>query len=149
MDWKKAEFWLAIILVIYLLAVGVGSAAVVIINFPTENGGNITFADDGEGKIIFIPFGTLRSSDQGLALFALLAGIAGSFLHAAQSLSSYIGNKTFKASWTTWYFLRPWIGGILGITLYFAIRAGVVAGTSGSLVMLIAIRPNAISGLIP
>ncbi len=130
MAWNTTEFWLAIALVIYLLVIGIGAAAVVIVNFPTDSGGAITFAQDSEKNIRFLPLGTIRSSDQGLALIALLAGIAGSFLHAAQSLSSYIGNKTFKASWTTWYFLRPWIGGILGITFYFAIRAGVIAGAS-------------------
>ncbi len=130
MDWKKGEFWLALALVIYLLVIGVGAAAVVTINFPTDSGGQTTFADDGQGGIVFIPLGTLRSPDQGLALLALLAGIAGSFIHAAQSLSSYIGNKAFKASWTAWYLLRPWIGGVLGVGLYFAIRAGVVSGPS-------------------
>lgn len=137
MDWKKPAFWLAIVLVIYLLGAAIGAAAVVIINFPKESNGEITFpAKNQNNETVFFPFGRLRSSDrdlaidQGLAILALMAGIAGSFLHTAQSLSSYIGNRTFKASWTTWYFLRPLIGGILGITLYFALRAGVVAGAS-------------------
>lgn len=130
MDWKKGEFWLAVVLVIYLLVIGIGAAALVAVNFPTESGGAIDFTDDGQGGIVFIPLGTLRSSDQGLALLALLAGVAGSFIHAAQSLSSYIGNKAFRASWTAWYLLRPWIGGVLGVGLYFAIRAGVVSGPS-------------------
>lgn len=130
MDWKKGEFWLAVVLVIYLLVIGIGAAALVTINLPTESGGQAVFANDGKGGIVFVPLGALRSPDQGLALLALFAGIAGSFIHAAQSLSSYIGNKTFKVSWTTWYFLRPWIGGVLGIALYFAIRAGVVSGAT-------------------
>jgi hypothetical protein len=146
MDWKKGEFWLALVLVIYLLVIGVGAAAIVTINLPmdcrdqttstddnegqTDSGGEATPADDDKGEVEFFPLGTLRSPDQGLALLALFAGIAGSFIHAAQSLSSYIGNKTFKVSWTAWYFLRPWIGGVLGIALYFAIRAGIVSGTT-------------------
>jgi hypothetical protein len=65
-----------------------------------------------------------------LILLAALAGIAGSFLHAAQSLSSYVGNASFKSSWTVWYLLRPWIGGILGLAIYFTFRAGLVAGAS-------------------
>jgi hypothetical protein len=144
MAWKKSEFWLAIFLVIYLLVVGLGATALVIVNFPTEQNDVITFpqkagTDAGAetGQVVeqagptFYPFGTLASIDQGLLLLALLAGVAGSFLHAAQSLSSYVGNRTFKASWTTWYFLRPWIGGLLAFALYFAIRAGLVAGTGG------------------
>jgi hypothetical protein len=63
-----------------------------------------------------------------LICLALLAGAAGSFLHATQSLSSYIGNDTFKPSWATWYLLRPWIGAVLGFAIYFALRTGLVAG---------------------
>jgi hypothetical protein len=63
-----------------------------------------------------------------LICLAFLAGIAGSFIHAGQSYSSYLGNRTFKASWTAWYLLRPWIGGVLGLSLFFAVRAGFVTG---------------------
>jgi hypothetical protein len=143
-NWQKAEFWLALILVIYLIGVGVGAATIVVVNFPAETDAGIIFSqsvveesseeggeatEDIAGRPIFVPFGELGSADQGLLLLALLSGVAGSFLHAAQSLSSYVGNRTFKASWFTWYFLRPWIGGLLGFALYAAIRAGLVAGT--------------------
>jgi hypothetical protein len=63
-------------------------------------------------------------------LIALAAGLAGSFIHGAQSLSSYLGNEQFKLSWAPWYILRPWIGGILGIAVYVTFRAGLVGGAS-------------------
>lgn len=145
---RESNFLLVLVLVLYLLGVGVGAAAVVIINFPTETDTGIVFpknavVEEGEDsqdiaeetkvgdeeKPIFVPFGELGSAGQGLLLLAFLSGIAGSFLYAAQSLSSYVGNKTFKASWFTWYLLRPWVGGLLGFALYAAIRAGLVAGT--------------------
>ncbi|MGJ8654497.1 MAG: hypothetical protein ACSHX8_14650 [Opitutaceae bacterium] len=65
--------------------------------------------------------------DQTLIIVSILSGIAGSFIAAAQSLSSYLGNGTFKPSWTVWYFLRPWIGGMLGLAIFFTFRAGLVA----------------------
>ncbi len=111
----RLEFWLAIFLVIYLLAFGVGAALGVIGIFPTSTGSQLQFP---------VPL----DPEQGLLSLAFLAGVAGSFLHAAQSLSSYIGNKTFKASWAVWYFLRPWVGGVLGLTIYFVLRAGLVGG---------------------
>ena len=135
MNWKKLEFWLAMILVIYLLFVGLGAAMVVIANFPTESltekGTVIVFSEIEDIRLKMFSFGKLGSVDRGLLLLAFFAGIAGSFLHAAQSLSSYVGNAEFKASWTTWYFLRPWIGGVLGFAIYFALRAGLIAGVSG------------------
>lgn len=69
-----------------------------------------------------------QSTGQALLTFAFLAGIVGSFLHAAQSLITYIGNRSFVMSWAPWYLVRPWIGAVLGITLYFAFRAGLVSG---------------------
>lgn len=110
----------------YLLIVGLVAAVMVIINFPTMTDNNLAFP---HGKV-FLPFGELASPDQGLILLAMLAGITGSFLHASQSLITYVGNASFKASWTAWYFLRPWIGGILGFAIYFAFRAGLVAGAN-------------------
>ena len=130
MNWKKLEFWLAIGLVVYLLVVGVGASALMILNFPHEIDDALAFPHSEGGKPVFIPFGELGSPDQGLLLLALLAGITGSFLHASQSPSSYIGNADFKASWTVWYLLRPWIGGTLALALYFAFRAGLIAGAS-------------------
>jgi hypothetical protein len=129
MNHKKLEFWLAIVLVIYLLVVGLGAAVGVILNFPSLENDGVVFPQINEaGKAQFAPFGFVVSADQGLLLLALLAGVAGSFLHAAQSLCSYIGNAEFKASWAAWYFMRPWIGGILGFAIYFAFRAGLITG---------------------
>jgi hypothetical protein len=125
-----ARAW-AIFLVAYLLIVGLGSATLVAVNFPTQDGKdgkNLLFRQTPDKKPEFVPFGALDSPDQALVLLALLAGAAGSFLHAAQSLSSYLGNRTFKTSWVSWYFLRPWIGAILGFAIYFALRTGLVAG---------------------
>lgn len=120
MSWKNAERWLAMFLIVYLLLIGGGAAVGVIMSFPTETASGPSF-----------PAWLGVSPEQGLIVLAALAGIAGSFLHAAQSLSSYIGNNAFRASWTAWYFLRPWMGGVLGLAIYFAFRAGLVAGTDG------------------
>ena len=130
MPWKKAEFWFAMFLLLYLLVVGFGAAVGVIMNFPTEGQNGIVFPHGSANTPEFLPFGKLDSPEQGLILLAALAGIAGSFLHAAQSLSSYVGNASFKASWTMWYLLRPWIGGVLGIAIYVALRAGLVGSVS-------------------
>ena len=116
-------------LLAYLLFVGLGATLLIAFNFPTyETNKGVEFTrkcvDHG-----WLP--CPANPEQGLILLAFLAGVAGSFLHAAQSLTSYVGNEQFKSSWAAWYVLRPWIGGILGFVLYFAARAGLVAGTNG------------------
>jgi hypothetical protein len=56
---------------------------------------------------VFIPNIAIRSSDQGIVLLAFLSRVMGIFLHAAQSLATYVGNANFKTSWAAWYVLRP------------------------------------------
>ncbi len=120
-------------LIVYLLIVGFGSGLAIIFDFPDTdtntlpNGTTLKFPDSGSLSALF----GLQSNDQKLILLAMLAGMTGSFLHAAQSLVSYMGNGTFKQSWAAWYLLRPWIGGILGLTIYFAFRAGLISGAAG------------------
>jgi len=125
-DRNHLSLALAISLVIYLLIVGVGASVLIAANFPEQKDTHIAFPQGGRMHVL--PLGEPASIAQGLIWLAMLAGVAGSFLHAAQSLSSYIGNGTFKSSWAAWYFLRPWIGAVLGFAIYFALRTGLVGG---------------------
>ena len=72
----------------------------------------------------------IHSVEAQLLTQAFFAGVIGSFLHAAQSLTSYVGNDTFKLSWSAWYIMRPWIGGILALAMAFAAQAGLVGAAS-------------------
>ena len=65
---------------------------------------------------------------QKLAYLAFLAGMIGSFIHTTQSLATFMGNRNFFSSWIAWYYLRPWIGGVLGLTLYFVLAGGLISG---------------------
>jgi hypothetical protein len=126
----RTDFAVAMVLVVYLLLLGVLSAISVAVNFPTQMGQDWVFGQPGT-RWGLLPFLSIRTAEQGFIMLAFLAGLAGSFLHGAQSLATYVGNEQFKRSWATWYFLRPWIGGILGFTIYFAFRAGLVSSPSG------------------
>ena len=101
------------LLVVYLYLVGCMSAGYLICFFP----------DTSASPIVFI--GGL-SNDQGFMLIALFSGICGSFLHAAQSLSSYLGNQKFIASWAVWFLVRPIIGGILALAIFLTLKAGLL-----------------------
>jgi hypothetical protein len=61
-----------------------------------------------------------------LLFLVLLTGALGSFVHAATSFVTYVGNRSLTPSWIWWYVLRPFVGmGIAGI-FYFVIRGGLV-----------------------
>jgi hypothetical protein len=126
---KSWDSSIAFALILYLFVVGLTATSLVALNFPQEMNDTVVFPEEG-GRILFVPSIRVNSTEQALVLLAFFAGVAGSFLHTAQSLTSYIGNAQFKSSWAAWYVMRPWIGGILGFSLYFVFRAGLVAGAS-------------------
>ncbi|HKI02741.1 MAG TPA: IPT/TIG domain-containing protein [Thermoanaerobaculia bacterium] len=70
--------------------------------------------------------------DVRLLILVLLAGALGSYIHAVQSFASYVGNSSFKSSWTWWYILRMPMGAALALFIYFVVRGGLLAaGTAG------------------
>lgn len=126
------ERLVALLLVVYLLAVAVGALLNLVGSFDeqkvaanTETATASALTSTPRACASWLPVCEI-SGDRKLLAQALLAGMVGSFLHSAQSLTSYIGNDTFKMSWTAWYILRPWIGGVLGLALAFTARAGLV-----------------------
>jgi hypothetical protein len=126
------ERLVAFALVLYLMVVGLGSSKCLFETFPTSQVKPGELATTPVTCTVASVTVFTTTNDRVLLFAAMLAGIVGSFLHAAQSLATYVGNDDFKMSWTAWYLLRPWIGGILGFALYFIARAGLVGGlTSG------------------
>jgi hypothetical protein len=87
------------------------------------------------------------SNDQGLVLLAMLAGIIGSILYAIQSFVVYIGNQSLALSWSIWYFARPWIGALLGMLIYFVLRAGLAAPSAASVTPYGVVAFGALAGL--
>ncbi len=65
-------------------------------------------------------------------LLAAFAGSLGSCIHLSTSFVNYAGNRELSRSWAWWYFLRPGVGAALAEIVYFALRAGLVTGSSDS-----------------
>lgn len=70
--------------------------------------------------------------DERLILLVIVAGILGSFVHAATSLADYIGNNNFNRNWSWFYILRPFIGMALALVFYFVVRAGFLTTSGGA-----------------
>ena len=65
--------------------------------------------------------------DGRLILIVLCAGALGSYVHAATSFASYVGNRRLVLSWVWWYGLRPFIGMTLALIFYFVVRGGLLS----------------------
>jgi hypothetical protein len=73
------------------------------------------------------------SAETRLLLLVMTMGALGSYVHAATSFVSYVGNRSFIQSWTWWYVLRPFIGVALAVIFYFVVRGGFLsAGADAS-----------------
>jgi hypothetical protein len=71
-------------------------------------------------------------SAEPLELFLVVAmATIGAGIHGLTSLSTYVGNRRFVESWSTWYLIRLPVGVGLAVLLYFVLRAGFISASSG------------------
>lgn len=77
--------------------------------------------------IKFGPWEDEIGDDARLILIVLSAGAVGSYVHAATSFASYVGNRRLTMSWAWWYILRPFIGMALALIFYFVLRGGLLS----------------------
>jgi hypothetical protein len=134
---------------LFLVTIAVGLNFFLYVLWPEINPGE-------DGKLVWSTsvrvFGTSEapiflSSEPRLILIVMLAGAFGSYVHAATSFVTYVGNRTLRASWTWWYLLRPVLGMVLAVIFYFVVRGGLLsAGAAASEVSPFGIA--AVAGLV-
>ncbi|MFD7712919.1 hypothetical protein ACFV6E_41975 [Streptomyces sp. NPDC059785] len=81
------------------------------------------------------PFGLgewALTADTAMLLAVILCSGLGSFVHAATSFATYVGNRRLYASWLWWYLLRSGIGVALALLVHLLLRGGLFAGNSGA-----------------
>jgi hypothetical protein len=75
-------------------------------------------------------FGLLQLTldpDSALLVLVVVTSALGSYVHAATSFATYVGNRALALSWIWWYLLRVFIGAALAAIFYLAIRGGFLA----------------------
>lgn len=74
-------------------------------------------------------FGREIKMHPGQTVLAIIVtvGVAGSFLHSANSFISYAGNRRLTLSWKWYYLLRPFMAGTLAFGFYLVIRGGLIS----------------------
>lgn len=88
-------------------------------------------ADAGARLGSWSPFGLgpwHLTSDVALLLIVIICSGLGSFVHAATSFATYVGNRRMYSSWIWWYLLRTGIGAALALLVYLLLRGGLFAG---------------------
>lgn len=78
-------------------------------------------------NLLFWTAQATKDPDLRLLLLVIVVGAVGSFLHAATSFVTYVGNRAFVASWLWWYLLRLPIGSATAVLFYFLLRGGLLS----------------------
>ncbi|MGE5860620.1 MAG: hypothetical protein ACM34J_08695 [Ignavibacteria bacterium] len=100
-----------------------------------------------EDTVSFFGWVLTIGSEIRFLLIVIVAAVLGSFIHAATSFTSYVGNKSLVMSWAWWYYMRPFIGIALSLIFYFVIRGGLLsAGTDAEEISVYGIA--AVAGLV-
>jgi len=148
---EKPNIIVATLLTLYLLLTCVVASSLLITAFPSTeiavkdiraSGNNnepkvqwvdLSRLEFGQGKFLGWVIFDKPPAERGLVLLAFLAGILGSFLHCAQSLGAFLGDRRFDRSWAVWYVLRLPVGAVLAALFYFVLRAGLVTADEASI----------------
>ena len=112
-------------------------------------------AECSSGDSVACPGASLLKSRPGVTLprdvdllfLVLIGGALGAFLHSARSFTSFVGNEEIKSSWAWWYYLHPFLGAILALAFYMAVRGGFLAITAGSSIKTLDLNPFALTSV--
>lgn len=92
--------------------------------------GEVTTAQD-----VSLLWGALEfsvSPDTTYIILVVIVSAIGSYVHAATSFVTYLGNRELATSWIWWYLLRVFVGIALALLFYFAVRGGFFAQGAGA-----------------
>ncbi|MGW2744987.1 hypothetical protein [Streptomyces sp. NPDC001450] len=131
---RRLSPWATAVLGVFLLADVVVLCGVLLSLWPALL--DTVRADAESGATAgWSPFGLgewALTADTAMLLAVICASALGSFVHAATSFATYVGNRRLYASWLWWYLLRAGIGVALALLVYFLLRGGLFAGGSGA-----------------
>ncbi len=92
----------------------------------------LAFALGSAVVVLWSEVDVAKPSDLHLVLIVMLVGAVGSYVHAATSFASYLGNRRLGKSWLWWYLLRPFVGAALALLFYFVVRGGFLQAGAGT-----------------
>jgi hypothetical protein len=93
-------------------------------------GDRIAPTETGQAHWDFLWLHPLITQDVQMLLLAIFMGAFGSAINAMKSLADFKGEEQLTQSWLTFYFVQPPEGAGIAVLLYFALRGGLMAGTT-------------------
>jgi hypothetical protein len=115
----------------FLVALPIVLAYLLVEFWPTQEAGSDGTIPDATISLLgFVDF-TMDPELQLIIVVMVSAGI-GSYVHAATSFATYVGNRQLLQSWMWWYLLRGFIGVGLALIFYFALRGGLLTTGAGA-----------------
>lgn len=120
-DSPKVLAWITQLLGLGLMVMGTVLVYTLVVIWPAVTGGT-------SQRVHLFGVVTLQLvPDAALLLLVVVSSALGSFVHAATSFATYVGNRALALSWAWWYLLRIFIGAALAVIFYLAIRGGFLA----------------------
>jgi hypothetical protein len=121
------ELFGTVALGLYLIIVAVILVSLLVQLWPIIEGVQQSGTSSQELVILWGAISFSVSPDTSFLLLVIVASAIGSFIHAATSFATYVGNGDLGLSWFWWYLLRIFIGIALALLFYFAVRGGFFA----------------------
>jgi len=115
-----------------LALAGLGLILLLVSLWPAVQRATAENAGDQVVKLFGAGNGFTISPDTTLLLLVVVVSALGSFVHAATSFATYVGNRRLMRSWVWWYLLRVIIGSALAVLFYFALRGSFMSATSAT-----------------
>lgn len=94
---------------------------------PLPSGATATPKPQWDPNLTWLWFNGQITDERRLLLLVIITAALGSYIHAATSFTSFVGNETLKTSWILWYVLRAPIGVSLAIIFYCVVRGGLLS----------------------
>ena len=99
--------------------------------------GTAAALDQGKpATISYLGWSGTASKPMVFLIVSLAGGALGGVLHAIASLTSHVGDGSFRQRWTLWYLTNPVVGAALAAAFLFVLQAGLggqAAPTAGGL----------------
>lgn len=73
-----------------------------------------------------------KDLEAGLLKLVLCFGATGGLVHLFSSLGRFVGGRQLQRSWLLFYYLRPFVGAVLGLFTYLILRMGVLSPGSAT-----------------
>ena len=91
--------------------------------------GTAAALDQGKSATIsYLGWSETASKPMVFLIVSLTGGAFGGVLHAIASLTSHVGDGSFRQRWTLWYLTNPVVGAALAAAFLFVLQAGLGGG---------------------